>query len=434
MLNSIKLKGSVDFYRYMLTISKEYAVKLVTNAIILCLQLWFALYLHIHIKEVCFVNLILLALVVYNIVDIIILFRKLRGTTQEKVMAKTNTIKKNNNFIDINEIYSNPMGDWDYITHHINGDLTLSSSELDQYLWSNSFTVEVDTDKPKRVREFIKRNKSLLLPFLEFKHNESLKDNKYFFNQDKLGLSSDFVKGSNTVRVHKGTYFDSFLTNEACISTLTRECDGIETNNATSLFPCKCNKEDSQYYLEDIATSRMNNHVGVSTVAFTEDNYCVIRVQNSRTQYNNGKYVPTGSGSCDWTDLTGNNFNETICNAMQRELCEENFEKFSIHNTKLVGTTKILGYFRWLTRCGKPEFVGITKLEYSYNDLKENKEEFINNQCIVTHVKSIDDILKCIEDINRHKNISVPLVMCLNSLTNYCEEHPDDLKKLLNID
>lgn len=79
-----------------------------------------------------------------------------------------------------------------------------------------------------------------------------------------------------------------------------------------------------------------------------------------------------GSGSIDFKDYSKlKTFNQTIKDAMTRELKEEN----SLNKTDFSAETKILGFFRWIKRGGKPEFVGITKISCDYTDLEPDRKE-----------------------------------------------------------
>jgi len=54
---------------------------------------------------------------------------------------------------------------------------------------------------------------------------------------------------------------------------------------------------------------------------------------------------------------------------MKRELWEENGGKELGIGIDHIGETKVLGYFRWLRRGGKLEFIGIPKLNLSLDQL-----------------------------------------------------------------
>ncbi len=112
---------------------------------------------------------------------------------------------------------------------------------------------------------------------------------------------------------------------------------------------------------------------------------------------------------------------------MKRELWEESgaFCK----NYKDIGETLILGYFRWLVKAGKPEFVGLTKVKYDLVSFLEDKREVFGGR--EYYIDSIDDIKTVIEKIKENDNISVPLFMNLLCLERYYNEKRDELAKFI---
>ncbi len=75
------------------------------------------------------------------------------------------------------------------------------------------------------------------------------------------------------------------------------------------------------------------------------------------------------SGSANWEDCKKHlgkpdGLRTAVINGMNRELWEESVGKRSVKKQKFTGclTTRITGYFRWLTKAGKSEFVGVSRL------------------------------------------------------------------------
>ena len=71
------------------------------------------------------------------------------------------------------------------------------------------------TDKEKRVLKYIKNYRDILLPFLNGKWHEMKNRNGSFYNERKLCMASEFGEsgGEWYVRVCKGCYYNSYLTN-----------------------------------------------------------------------------------------------------------------------------------------------------------------------------------------------------------------------------
>jgi len=106
---------------------------------------------------------------------------------------------------------------------------------------------------------------------------------------------------------------------------------------------------------------------------------------------------------------------------MNRELWEEcGFKKASILKPNTIGDTKIIGYFKWLEKNGKPEFIGITKINSKLTDINPDKKEVYNKKAF--HIDNIIDLKNFIQDFIKKQNISVPLYVGLIFLSNYLEK------------
>ncbi|MGW4292615.1 hypothetical protein ACWEH1_06105 [Micromonospora chersina] len=129
-------------------------------------------------------------------------------------------------------------------------------------------------------------------------------------------------------------------------------------------------------YAEDgrlltLSESRLANAIGVSTLAMTTDRKLVLCWQQPKAAVSGGGLAaPAGSGSVDLTDLRdrppGESFVDFLTAAMRRELMEE-----SHLAPDQLGRTWMLGYFRWLNRGAKPEYLGLTMLTVSSDDLHD---------------------------------------------------------------
>lgn len=173
----------------------------------------------------------------------------------------------------------------------------------------------------------------------------------------------------------------------------------------------------------------MNNEIGISTLGFTNDNYLIIWTQNRSSQSSEGLLVPTGSGSCDWNDRVNDDFKRTILNAMQRELWEENGGKTLAENYHIIGETILLGFFRWIIKGGKPEFVGITKLNKDLIDIGVEKKEVFGRR--EYPISSLDDLKDVINELLGQPNLSVPLYVNLKFLGSYCDSNRLELEQFL---
>lgn len=118
-----------------------------------------------------------------------------------------------------------------------------------------------------------------------------------------------------------------------------------------------------------------------------------------------------------------NDFIETIKHAMKRELREESSKNNLSKDVSEIGETKLLGFFRWVNKGGKPEFVGITKCSLDLSELIPNKDE-VNRprKRISWPVDDKNKFLKVLKLIKSDKITSTPLYMCALFLETYIRE------------
>jgi len=213
----------------------------------------------------------------------------------------------------------------------------------------------------------------------------------------------------------------------------------IIKNLYQSYFVNEEGKNEWKYITKDMEDSVNNNEIGISTLGFSSDNKFIIWRQKENTQVSPNKLVPSGSGSCDYSDLKKNSLNETIKYAMVREILEESLLKGQDppEGDNNIKNTMILGYFRWIKRGGKPEFVGLTKLAKERGSYAANGEEVVEAPDLQNERLCINSIHEIPEFVNYVKNlgqISVPLYMIAVFLENYYNsDKQKELEKFLNL-
>ncbi len=311
----------------------------------------------------------------------------------------------------------------------ISEECVMNSKIIDQHLITNQIRLNVVKSKEKQIFEFIRDNSTTLLPFLQWQYRYSNLYGKMFFNEQKLCLSKDIDIKGNIASCHRGSYYDTYLTNIICGSQLKSNKDDSIISSVEDYLPIKLRNEE--IYIKDITSSIMNNEIGISTLAVTSDNYLVLWTQNRMAQASNGLLVPTGSGSCDWKDKTSDNFGDVIIGAMKRELWEESGRKHISKYHSEIGKTIILGHFKWVNKAGKPEFVGLTKVNSDLASFVENKREVYKR--VEYHINRIEDIKRLIGEITSGGNISVPLYMNLLCLERYYDDHKEKLAEFIGI-
>lgn len=229
-----------------------------------------------------------------------------------------------------------------------------------------------DTGYEKNLRKKIEnkdRWEGIYKPFLDNNHRDAMFRGKQFYNETKWGLSAEIYPGMKTAKAHKTCYFDTYLTNIIPGKTLKYSSTG-ETVAETfpELMPYHIDTYGHRHLhmLGEVITS---NELGVTTLCILPNGYIRLWRQNLMAQCSTGLLVASGSGSADWDDAKRfigheNGMREAIVYGMERELWEEsnggreNKDKFF----KDMTDTRILGYFRWLKKGAKSEFVGVSRL------------------------------------------------------------------------
>lgn len=444
-MKSKKFKMFFDFYKYLYFLKKRECRNLIINLIIFVISIFSMINSLLKGFQLTSVfALMIFSASLFNVIwEVVGKLRDIKsfvGNDKEMQISTKKIIIKENLAFELKDIESIPRNNVAFENIKIDigkneYNYVMSCIKLNKYLWNSDIVLEIDSNKYEKVKKFILKNREIVAPFFQYKYYNSKKDNKYFFNDLKLCMANDIYPNEGTIRCYKSNYYNSFLTNEISMYVLKRIQDATIIYDASNFYPCEYKKSEKKYYLQSIDKSEMNNHIGASTLAFTKDNYFVIRKQGNKSQQNSNKLVPTGSGSVDWTDIRGSSFTETIKYAMKRELWEENGGQYISETIDKVGKTKILGFFRWLERGGKPEFVGITKLNCNFDAMEVDGEELIN----ITNKSDMDtfflddiySLKKVINDIRESGNISTPLSMCLDTLETYYENCPEELSEFL---
>jgi len=323
------------------------------------------------------------------------------------------------------------------------------SKEINENLRRNNPKIEISDKKYKKVRKVFKEHLNNQISFLTKMVTDSNQRKKLFANYPKLCVSSDLTiknTGENgKITCHRGGYYDTQLSNIISWKKLFSEdnkelADGsIFSSFYQSYFVNEEGKNEWKYITKDMEDSVNNNEIGISTLGFSSDNKFIIWRQKENTQVSPNKLVPSGSGSCDYSDLKKNSLNETIKYAMVREILEESLLKGQDppEGDNNIKNTMILGYFRWIKRGGKPEFVGLTKLAKERGSYAANGEEVVEAPDLQNERLCINSIHEIPEFVNYVKNlgqISVPLYMIAVFLENYYNsDKQKELEKFLNL-
>lgn len=147
--------------------------------------------------------------------------------------------------------------------------------------------------------------------------------------------------------------------------------------------------------------------------------------------------APTGSGSCDWEDTVRARSGEvdlhaTLARAMEREFMEESFGGAPV---TLRCETRVLGYFRWIRRGGKPEFVGVTRADVDAVDLQPNAAE-VNRRGHAALPRDVPDLralCAVLDELRELPGASVPLWVNAGALRDAIGENPAEWALFLGL-
>lgn len=273
-----------------------------------------------------------------------------------------------------------------------------------------------------------------LIDYLAASINESPK--RVLSNDKKIALLADpdiaMNKENAMVPIARTDYFTTFITNRASGQKLVRKKRVITQlfSDFSFLFPIAASGERWQF--ASLNQSNLSNHIGSSTLAFTNDGYVLLPLQARRSQKSEGKYAPTGSGSLDWADRKAAKHSQDLLDIIrfgaERELQEE--QTLKRIDKKAQMQTMVIGYFRWLNYGGQPEFLCITKIDCALRELRPNPNELVDETHIVFDeqvipskitraARTIDDVIRMCDELLATKDqsrLSVPLEVLLLEL------------------
>ena len=248
-------------------------------------------------------------------------------------------------------------------------------------------------------------------------------------NGVKLAMhdTADAIVMNRPITVGKSFYFDSLLTSEAFRSRIFRNNIQGEKEvytDLTSYFPVVeeiIDGQDGVRFSHDFY-KHVSGHIGITTLLITENRRVAMLFQGSTKAIGSHTVTLGGSGSMNYSDIdhvkAANDLRAGVAYAMARELCEETgMEK---HLEDVRRNTMVTGFFRWIDRCGKPEFVGITRAE----DVPFSKRRAIDGDEVVKYeeipvlITTLSDFQKVLNWLRANKmNMSLSSLMALHRMT-----------------
>ncbi|MGQ5264422.1 hypothetical protein ACTWLT_27105 [Micromonospora sp. ZYX-F-536] len=250
----------------------------------------------------------------------------------------------------------------------------------------------------------------------------AISSSKHIYNgklvrQDE-DLTLDIVVNGGSLSLSLTDYFSTVCSNYLTGRRVIDRRTGATLVEGTDLFI----RDGDLLPLDE---NNQANVIGVSTLALTTDGKLVLTTQGSQTPSSAGLSAPGGSGSVDLNDIRGpgskgQSLVHFIACAMQRELVEEASVSY-----REIEWTEVLGYFRWLNMGGKPEYVGVTKLTLSSDELIGRDVRVVETPFVqrivfdctldLAHLRSDPESLHALGRAFR-QNVSMPLFMSLRAL------------------
>lgn len=340
---------------------------------------------------------------------------------------------------------------WDMVDNKKNHDAVYVNMQINAWLMSDAeIGIKRDKNSEKALRTYIKdpeRWKKIFKPFLDNNHRNVMYNGGQFYNEKKFGISKEFEPGDKDILVHKTCYYDSYLTNIIPGKQLIYNRDDTSAVDTITELPYQVSTDNQIKTLERIGSKSRANEPGVTTICITSSGNIFLWRQTKMAQSNAGLISASGSGSSDWNDCTAffedaDGFRKAIISGMERELWEESCGDRRVSKEKFLSEvdTRILGYFRWLKKAGKSEFVGLSRLKdvrlegFLKAEMSEVKEGFsIDAKNIKSLRQGINHLIK---RKGKHKTsgtrnyeikeCSVSCAMALLALSqvckNYCKE------------
>lgn len=200
--------------------------------------------------------------------------------------------------------------------------------------------------------------------------SSKVKEGKQIFNSKLVGLDSDLhFYEKKDIFLKPVTYFDYVTNDESIFRVLTM------ANNSSYLFNGNKHTLYDNGSFKNIEGSSLTNLIGVNILLILNVDgikYVVINRQNSFTDVNHFRLMPSGSGSLNYSDFKRNkklSFNDILRIGMYRELEEESYigtKYLNDHNARF----NILGVARLISKSGKPDFFGKVEIDIAKSELE----------------------------------------------------------------
>lgn len=259
----------------------------------------------------------------------------------------------------------------------------IMSNQINELLYNqNKEVLEEDILKFKKIKyKFIIAEE--IKKFVPFALKEKLESDKVLFNGKLVGQltnlylpetieEKDDVKKTE-VLVNKTSYYDALSTNHIVYK------DIYHLNHINLNFDGRkmlVHKESEE--ILDFNESYLANHIGINTLALSNDGHVIFGLQGARSEVSAGKYINTGSGSLNYKDFKkfkkNRSLKDIIIYGTERELREETGIP---KRTKI--KTDLIGYMQVLKYGAKPDYFSVSVIDLKAKDIIKfavNSKEF----------------------------------------------------------
>ena len=301
--------------------------------------------------------------------------------------------------------------DWERWTLQIQGksEHVFVNRKLNRVLWDDNRPIPLERDTQyerdmTRILQDDDRWNNTYELFLRHNHLDAMHNGRQFYNEKKYGLSAELDPNNPVGRVHKTCYFDSFLLNIIPGRRLMSNRDNTEVANTLDPDLLCYRMENGRKILCETGIRKTANEPGVTTLCLLPGGYIRLWQQNRMAQCSSTLLVASGSGSADWDDCKRflgdpDGLRKTVVRGMERELWEES-NGLRANQMKLFADaveTRITGYFRWLSKNAKSEFVGVSRLvnRSMVGNLAPEKSEVSEGENLPAH--SIHELIENLE-------------------------------------
>lgn len=280
----------------------------------------------------------------------------------------------------------------------------------------------------------------------------AIKSNERTTNDTKVRLTSSLDDMLNSTQLEVTDYFKGLVTSEAYRSrVLFKNSEGRidRCSDGTEWFPRS--NGVSKHELASYPISGISGHIGTTPFALSADGKPMFARQKKKNAIGGGRLVFRGSGSMDFKDLDAdpdqNDFFKTIKHSMARELVEETNKALSLAESKLIIGEKAIveiremilmsGFFRWVDRCGKPEFLGVVRLpeDIKINDFDGYEVGYHDFLEEISPLKSSKDVISLYNQIKSQTKYPVALstLMAFRRVAEICSYDLTNSKEQLRI-